>query len=172
MKISQILPLVVGSAAAGILASISPAQALVFNIGGTNYDVTTVTGSSLSLSPLLTSQVWWGNSSLASSFAGTVGSALGSPNISGAGGPFFFYDVSVLPFSAWFDTTTSSVQNGIQGAGSTYAIATQSTPVPFDIPGGATIPTVGSLLALGAMRKVKKRLAAKTLVVNPVETVV
>ncbi|MEA5577727.1 hypothetical protein, partial [Anabaena sp. UHCC 0451] len=47
-----------------------------------------------------------------------------------------------------------------------------ATPVPFDIPGGATIPTVGSLFALGLMRQAKKRLAVKKLVVNPVETAV
>jgi hypothetical protein len=47
-----------------------------------------------------------------------------------------------------------------------------ATPVPFDIPGGATIPTVGSLFALGLMRQAKKRLALKKLVVNSGETVV
>jgi hypothetical protein len=58
------------------------------------------------------------------------------------------------------------------GAATVNFTASPSTPVPFDIPGGATIPTVGSLFALALMRKAKKRLAAKTLVVNPVETVV
>ncbi|WP_414529722.1 hypothetical protein [Nodularia chucula] len=33
--------------------------------------------------------------------------------------------------------------------------------IPFDIPGGATIPTIGSVLALGLMRKAKKSLALK-----------
>lgn len=40
--------------------------------------------------------------------------------------------------------------------------------VPFNIPGGATIPTVGSLLALGAMRKARKSIASKTRGANPV----
>jgi hypothetical protein len=39
--------------------------------------------------------------------------------------------------------------------------AAGTTAVPFDIPGGATIPSVGTLLALGAMRKAKKNLAVK-----------
>ncbi|MBD2500404.1 hypothetical protein [Anabaena azotica] len=43
-----------------------------------------------------------------------------------------------------------------------------STAVPFDIPGGATIPALGGLLALGAMRKAKKNLAAKTAIANSV----
>lgn len=46
------------------------------------------------------------------------------------------------------------------------------TSVPFDIPGGATIPTVGSLLALGVMRQVKKKMAAKSIVANPVRETV
>ncbi|MBD2627655.1 hypothetical protein [Trichormus variabilis] len=44
----------------------------------------------------------------------------------------------------------------------TNVFATPSAAVPFDIPGGATIPVAGSLLALGAMRKVKKTIALKT----------
>jgi len=31
----------------------------------------------------------------------------------------------------------------------------ESTPVPFDIPYGTTIPGLGSVLALGVMRKVR-----------------
>ncbi|WP_414530596.1 hypothetical protein [Nodularia chucula] len=36
-----------------------------------------------------------------------------------------------------------------------------SQDIPFDIPGGATIPTIGAVLALGLMRKAKKSLALK-----------
>ncbi|MEH2162197.1 MAG: hypothetical protein V7K38_14425 [Nostoc sp.] len=42
--------------------------------------------------------------------------------------------------------------------------------VPFDTPGGATIPTVGSLVALGAMIKVRKTIASK--IANPVTSAV
>ncbi|WP_143046363.1 hypothetical protein [Trichormus sp. NMC-1] len=56
--------------------------------------------------------------------------------------------------------------------GSFSAVATEVVPVPFDIPGGATIPVAGSLLALGAMRKVKKSIALKTRIANPVTTTV
>ncbi|MBD2569571.1 hypothetical protein [Anabaena lutea] len=50
--------------------------------------------------------------------------------------------------------------------------ASPTAAVPFNIPGGATIPTVGSLFALALMRKAKKSLASKTPIANPVETVV
>lgn len=38
-----------------------------------------------------------------------------------------------------------------------------SADVPFDIPGGAAIPSFGGLFALGVIRKVRKNIASKTL---------
>jgi len=39
-------------------------------------------------------------------------------------------------------------------------LATQDTPaVPFDVPGGATIPTLGTVLAIGVMRKIRKSIS-------------
>ncbi|BAZ30258.1 hypothetical protein NIES4074_27140 [Cylindrospermum sp. NIES-4074] len=38
-----------------------------------------------------------------------------------------------------------------------------SADVPFDIPGGAAIPSFGGLFALGIIRKVRKNIASKTL---------
>ena len=49
---------------------------------------------------------------------------------------------------------------------------TEATPVPFDIPGGATIPAVGGLLALGLMRKARKSLASNTRVSKPMSEIV
>ncbi|RUS98283.1 hypothetical protein DSM107003_13710 [Trichormus variabilis SAG 1403-4b] len=57
-------------------------------------------------------------------------------------------------------------------AGTTYSQISAPTAVPFDIPGGATIPTVGSLFALALMRKAKKSIASKNRIANPVNTVV
>jgi len=34
-------------------------------------------------------------------------------------------------------------------------LSVESAPVPFEVPGGASIPAVGTLLALGVMRKVR-----------------
>lgn len=60
---------------------------------------------------------------------------------------------SMLTFSVFNDPGIAFIDN--------ISIST-STPVPFDIPGGATIPTVGGLLALGLMRKARKSLASNT----------
>ncbi|WP_413171632.1 hypothetical protein [Anabaena azotica] len=172
MKLSRILPLVVGTAAAGILASsASPAQALVFNVGGTNYDVTTVTGTYNDLATTLQSQVWWGNSALAQQFAQTVNIQLGLPNISEAS-PFFAYGETSGEPNIWY-FSDEILQTQLQaGTEWTYATATPDASVPFDIPGGATMPTVGSLFALALMRKVKKSIASKTHIANPVTTTV
>jgi len=37
----------------------------------------------------------------------------------------------------------------------TATLTVESAPVPFEVPGGASIPAVGTLLALGVMRKVR-----------------
>jgi hypothetical protein len=171
MKLSRILPFVVGSAAAGILvSSVSPAQALVFNVGGTDYDVTTATGTYNSLITQLQSEPWWGNSALAVQFASTVNNQLGLPN--GGQGPFFAFGTGLFINSqVWSGSGVSQI--GIDSTTTiTWATTTPATPVPFDIPGGATIPTVGSLLALALMRKAKKSMASKTRIANPVSTTI
>ncbi len=61
-------------------------------------------------------------------------------------------------------STVNAVISGTLGGGSAvdHSITSESlTPVvtsavPFDIPGGATIPALGSVLALGVMRKGRK----------------
>ncbi|MFM2063349.1 MAG: hypothetical protein RLZZ507_3019 [Cyanobacteriota bacterium] len=66
-----------------------------------------------------------------------------------------------------FQAPTNSFGTVIYGP--TLRQASGATPVPFDIPGGATIPTVGSLFALTLMRKAKKRMALKTSITSSVE---
>jgi hypothetical protein len=191
-SLSRLLPLVVGSAAAGVLASMSPAKALVFNVGGTNYDITTVTGTYTSLSTQLQATPWWGQQQLSIDLAtavyGSLGQEAGSEDFGGlwdssSGGtatPYFAYaftDNAVFQggafqsspggttfFSHWFEMSPDTDL--------TFALGSSSpATVPFDIPGGATIPAVGSLLALGAMRKARKSIASKTRIANPVVAV-
>lgn len=65
-------------------------------------------------------------------------------------------------------TTPTGTSYGLFGqttvnyaSGSFVSSAVPPQDIPFDIPGGATIPTIGSVLALGLMRKAKKSLALK-----------
>ncbi|WGV28994.1 hypothetical protein [Halotia branconii] len=63
------------------------------------------------------------------------------------------------------------VSSGFSGfTGVTYSAA--SAAVPLEIPGGATIPSLGGLFALGVMRKARKSVASKTHLANPVTATV
>ncbi|MEA5577390.1 carbohydrate binding domain-containing protein [Anabaena sp. UHCC 0451] len=208
MKLSQILPLVVGGAVAGIMvSSASPAQALEFVSNG-NFE-SNLTGWTTS-GWFMASGSIGGNSSL-KAVTNNTNSNPGnlSQTISGlvAGQDYnFSFDyyqqastnaiiatlgsttlaslINTTPaaftnFSTTFTATAPSAVLNFQGyndfGGGAFldnvSLNDAATPVPFDVPGGATIPTVGSLFALGLMRQAKKRLAVKKLVLNPVETV-
>lgn len=206
MKISLILPFVVGSAAAGVLASISPAQALSWDLTYTYYNlslsgkfsrltltttdtapdangfyqITSLTGTqfrgsnaTISLLPVNYSQ---GNNNLFN----PLGRWNGSP-YPVAGFEGIAYYVVTGSFSQTIRMLVNNDELVEKWVGSSNldgyiqsvtVVATPAAPVPFDIPGGATIPTVGSLLALGAMRKIKKSIALKTRIANPVTTTV
>ncbi|WP_071188866.1 carbohydrate binding domain-containing protein [Trichormus sp. NMC-1] len=208
MKLSRILPLVVGGAVAGIVvSSASPAQALEFvnngdfasgltgwtnsgwignnsNIGGnssikvvTNRFSTNPGNLSQTISSLSVGQTYnfsfdyFHTGGTPNGIIATLGSTTLASLINTTTSSF-------TNFSTTFVATQTSALLNLQGynnPASAYldnvSLTDASTPVPFDIPGGATIPTVGSLFALGLMRQAKKRLTAKKLVVNPVETV-
>ena len=53
------------------------ARAFVVNVGGSNYDVTTVSGTFDDLQATLSTQPWFGNSSQAYAFANAVSDGLG-----------------------------------------------------------------------------------------------
>jgi hypothetical protein len=69
-QITRLLPLVVGSAAAGVLALMSPAKAVVLTtVGGTSYNVTTITGTYNANQSAIEGTPWWGNATLAENLA-------------------------------------------------------------------------------------------------------
>jgi hypothetical protein len=187
MKLSHILPFIVGSAAA-ILASTSPAHALDFNwsfsnvTGDTPGTVTgTVTrlveGTNSGSSPVVVTVT-------SSPLAGSVGvynwlDDLGTGftvtlgNITQASSYFQMGGYSLFLGTAAGNGTyyPQLIGGGYNIANNTLDASVSFTPaasVPFDIPGGATIPSVGALLALGAMRKARKSIASKTRLANPV----
>jgi hypothetical protein len=87
-----------------------------------------------------------------------TGGAVSNFNWSGTNGSYTLYMGFGANPGGW--STGLSGPGGIvyandSGSGSLLSFQA-ATPVPFDIPGGATIPVAGSLLALGAMRKAKK----------------
>ncbi|MBO1051358.1 MAG: hypothetical protein HEQ25_09525 [Dolichospermum sp. DET73] len=172
MKLSQILPLVLGSAVAGVVVSMSPAQAIIFNVNGTDYDVTTVTTSYNADSTLLQSQPWWGNATLASQFASTVQQGL--PGSFSSSGPFFAYSATLASGPGFTFTQVGSyeyisianpqvVTRGVNSSFSgVYATATVATPVPWDTTPGAMLPTIPILALMYRWKQSRKRIALKS----------
>ncbi len=181
MKLSYILSLVVGSV---VLSSASSAQALDFNFSFTNdlglgsvdgtvegtiyglvdndissaIDVIVTSypaGLDLPTSPPSPFSVFSLGSEIYNSFEVLNGVLVNAKlGITGSGFLFALNDSEGVNGLAGISSSTYN--NGGFG-GATYT----SAAVPFDIPGGATIPTVGSLFALGLMRKAKQRMALK-----------
>lgn len=69
-----------GLASAAIIFLASRVEAVVINLGGTNYKITASSTTYAAAESLLSSNPWFGNSALAAEAAGLVGTALGLPN--------------------------------------------------------------------------------------------
>jgi hypothetical protein len=173
-RLGQRLQGAIGAAAALAAISLSPgsAQALVVTVGGTQYDVTTFTGSyndnssKFAQPPAPGVMPWWGSSSNATAFASAVGTNLGTPN--NPYGPFFAhsydpnYDPGFGPDPAVFaafvqgNTTIDTVISPSNPL-FVYAQATLYTdPTPAAAPG--PLPLFGAAAAFGFSRKLRKRI--------------
>ena len=69
-----------GLASAAIIFLTSRVEAVVINLGGTNYTITASSTTYAAAESALSSTPWFGNSALAAEAAGLVGTALGLPN--------------------------------------------------------------------------------------------
>lgn len=156
--------------AAGFLAlTFTPgaAQAAIVNVGGTNYDVTYFTGAANSnLSKFNTpanggQMPWWGNSSLAQSFATAVGNQAGLPNLAGDGGPFFAFapEPGFPRFESW-SIDQGIVKKEFWGANVTinsWATASLAPPpAPSGVPG--PLPLFGAAAAFSMSRRLRRRI--------------
>jgi hypothetical protein len=172
MKLSGIVPLVgCMFTAVGILASTSPAHALTYNW---SFDGLANTGGSFDLDSTGTLiQDWSGQvNGVTITALSATGSYNGNDNAYPLTSNGVSFSTASINYNLYFTNSTYEL-DGTDSLGSVtsyYGAFTTNAPssVPFNIPGGATIPTVGSLLALGAMRKARKSIASKTRSANPV----
>jgi hypothetical protein len=156
-----------GLAVAATLLEVNPAQAFSVTVGGSQWDVTTLTGSYNDNAAILQSQTWWGDEVRAKDFAYAVGGSLGLP-FQGQAGPFFVWlgDLEGSgPTSIAWVPPVHNVYPGqnvgllypfvIPGDSSeTYAIATPATPVP------EPLTILGSIAAVGfgaACERIKRK---------------
>ena len=147
--------------AIGVLGA-GQAQALVVNVNGQNWNVTTFTGSyNANTSKFNTAanggmMPWWGNLTLANSFALAVGGSLGLP-IFDVGGPLFGTSTTgTLVQTRLFNSNTNAIASLNQNFASSSTLA-QAELVP-PVPG--PLPALGAAAAFGFSRKLRKRINA------------
>lgn len=128
-------------AAGLVVATSSMAKAdVIVTVGGTQYDVTTVTGTFASLASQLESTPWWNDATNATSFANAVGSQLGFPNavfgdVSNSG-PWFAYGIQSNHVNTLFEhsfngsTNLAPVTNSLSLSGTYAVIAAAPVPEP------------------------------------------
>ncbi len=141
----------------GVISSPVSAQTYSANVNGTNYDFSTITGSfsdTPGLQATLQSQAWWGNSTLADTFASAVGGNLGTPNYgNGAYFAYAIYDAggynnistSVFTGSSLYNCGTGDCPNASGDYSTvTYAVATIASAPEMN---ASFIPQVALMLA-------------------------
>jgi hypothetical protein len=155
------------------------AQAVVVNVEGKDWDVTTFTGSYNDNESRFNvgEMPWWGNESLASLFAGAVGSSLGDPNGLHATlrywGPKFSFSACdttcgylgqySVELTSGFPVVTIGLEpKGLDSNGGRPLTWAQATPYtsPAAVPG--PLPALGAAAAFGFSRKLRKRIKCST----------
>jgi hypothetical protein len=86
--------LALGTLTASVMFAAKPAEAAIFNVGGTNYDITTVQGTYNDISSQINATPWWGSRTKAVEFASAVYHGLGL-QLDGqlVSAPLFAYDL-------------------------------------------------------------------------------
>ncbi len=136
------------------------ANALVVNVGGQDYDVTTFVGSyNDNISKFETAanggeMPWWASSTNATAFASAVGTGLGLPNLGGFGPYFARALITNVQSRAYLGTGVTS-RAVVPTVIATYAVATL-VPPPAPVP--SPLPIFGAAAAFGASRQLRKRI--------------
>eukprot|EP01013_Petalomonas_cantuscygni_P045285 TRINITY_DN9876_c0_g1_i1.p1 TRINITY_DN9876_c0_g1~~TRINITY_DN9876_c0_g1_i1.p1 ORF type:complete len:158 (-),score=2.03 TRINITY_DN9876_c0_g1_i1:63-536(-) len=141
------------------ICTASAGLAATFTVAGTDYDISTITGTFDDNESLLVGQPWWGDSAQALTFADAVGGGLGDSNFSGPYGPLFALDSLIIGAD---HTALVALYHPIHGvsidwalADTTYhyAIATPVSPVPLPAGGLLLLTAFGGVAALKRRKK-------------------
>jgi hypothetical protein len=165
-----------GALAVGVITA-GQAQALVVNVNGQDWDVTTFTGTYNAYTYKFATAAnggvmpWWGNGTTAAQFAIAVDASLGTPNTldgssgppAGTGaGPYFGYETSginnIMYGFGW--VSNYGVGQGVIGFPSGVTSRTWAQATLFlstaEVPG--PLPALGAAAAFGFSRKLRKRI--------------
>jgi hypothetical protein len=154
----------VSAAVAGTIAMPGAAHALVanVNVNGTNYSVTSFTGSyNTNTTRFTTAEMpWLGDMSFADTFAAAVATSLGKPNFSNYSPAFVWGVMTEQVNSSWFDFNSNAVLSTgfLLNQNITYAVIA-SAPAPSAVPG--PLPLFGVAAAFGWSRRLRTRIAGK-----------
>ena len=144
------------------LSLATSAPAATVSVDNTTYDVTMLTGTlDQKTSELLQDQVWWGDTTLAGTFAKLVGTLLGLPN-SPSFGPLFatsFAKNNVKGAAFTWRVNRESVASASVNANNKNAVYAIATVVPAAVP----VPAAGLLLmsalaGIAALRSRRRRI--------------
>lgn len=149
-----------------MLSSVARADSIV-TVGGTTYDITTLTGTFDANEATLEGTPWYGNGPLAQSIAAAVGTAFGTPQnnleFGQNYGPFFGYQF-IPGFgvnSAVFDIPDGSTSGSVTGIGwydyisVTWATGSVVPPATTPEPGTLSL-TIAAMLGLGLLAGMKR----------------
>jgi len=141
----------------------TPASAVVVQVNGNDYDLTTYSTSPVAMPTLFDlpgmggKMPWWGDSNLAATFAQQAFNSLGEGSVLGSG-PLFAFELNGDPFfdvTSWKqDLLNASIQTQEytpQAAVATYAIL---SPAPTPAP----LPLLGIATAFHAARRLRRRM--------------
>ena len=148
----------VGGALALCLSTAASSAATVkVNVGGVDWDVTTVQGTFSELYSTLIQQVWWGDPGLAREFAPKVGCLGCDPDVDyDVYGPLFAYANGfprVAIYNSAFDYTfLTTIDPSVP---SSFAIAT-ALPAAVPLPAGGLLLLTGLAAAVGVGKRRRK----------------
>lgn len=167
--ITRLLFLAPSITAFGILIA-SPAQAVVFNIRGNNYDIEVVKGTSVALLNQLQATPWYKNQALAVETASVVGTYFGTPNVflsNYQAAPYFNYDYQMPPnavypeFWVYTNYTTDPrypfafINGNISVINPDFYAVINPTSVP------EPLTILGSIAAIGLLQVIERKFRAK-----------
>ena len=137
------------------LCTATAGLATTVTVAGIDYAISTITGSFEDNETLLRSQVWWGDSSLAFTFAGSLNDSAGLPNFSDFG-PFFAFEARRGSSNVYFFNGGVGVDAAgipVSWNGIVYATATPVSAVPLPAGGLLLLSAFGGIAALKRRKK-------------------
>jgi hypothetical protein len=131
--------------------STSKADSITVTVDGTQYDITTVTGTFTDNMTQLESTPWWGDATLAQAIATAVADDIGTPNDGGIGGPLFAYSLDAVNAYLFIqgNVNMTSVQESVSFSYGVGSAVSAPEPEPLSM-------LFSGLLGLGLLVAVKR----------------